>query len=56
MRSDKIFQNICNETNILMEKSKFRFTSLPVKRCRRKTLMAGDFNPDHDITNPKKEY
>jgi len=56
MRSDKVFQNICNETTIFMEKSDFEFTSLPVKRCRRKKLMAGEFNPDHVITDPKQEY
>lgn len=27
-----------------------------MKRCRRKKLMAGDFNPDHVITDPKQEY
>ncbi|KAF0706082.1 zinc finger MYM-type protein 1-like [Aphis craccivora] len=47
MRSDKIFQIICNETIIFMEKSEFEFTSLLIKR---------DFNPDHVITEPKQEY
>lgn len=56
IRSDKIFQNICNETTIFMEKSDFELTSLPVKRCRRKKIMAGDCNPDHVITDPKQEY
>jgi len=38
MRSDTIFQNIWNETIIFMEKSDYEFTSLPVKRCRRKKI------------------
>lgn len=37
-----------------MENSDFEFTLLPVKRCRRTKLMVADFNPDHIITDPKK--